>query len=342
MMRILILGCGWYGSHLAASLINDGHDVEVHESSSGIFSGASGSNPARLHIGPHYPRSAETRAACQSLYHDFMREYGRFTRAIPTNIYAIAAQDSLLDFGTYRTVLKDGIEFITIHSPEDFGLTGIEGGIICGERHILIDDVRRHFVSLLDGRVKFNVPPGQVDDARADMVIDCSFCANDETNIDRFEPCIMALLEGPVDRSVTVMDGLFGSVYVWNPSQKLSSLTSASLTPLSKTCRTWKEAREILDSLTQQDAAERCEAMLTQMAKYWPEVRDRYRAVDYKLSIRAMPRSAADSRMVDIVRSGPKTLRIRAGKIASVFEAERSIKDTISSAQRYVRHTIAA
>jgi glycerol-3-phosphate dehydrogenase len=65
-VKIRVLGGGWYGCHIALALIGDGHEVEIHETRERIFEGASGSIPARLHLGFHYPRSRMTRAACQA------------------------------------------------------------------------------------------------------------------------------------------------------------------------------------------------------------------------------------------------------------------------------------
>ena len=64
-MKIRVLGGGFYGCHIALSLIRDGHIVELHEVADRLFSGASGNIPARLHCGAHYPRSKLTRDACR-------------------------------------------------------------------------------------------------------------------------------------------------------------------------------------------------------------------------------------------------------------------------------------
>lgn len=341
-MRIRILGGGWYGCSIAVGLIADGHEVELHERAEHLFAGASGGNPARLHIGPHYPRSALTRAACRDHHAEFMARYGHLTRGVPVNIYAVAENESLVDFGTFQQVLRGEIEFITVHNPAEFGLCNVEGAILCGERHIVIDDARRWFADHLAGAVRFGVAPGAVDDPRWDMTIDCTFCANDAENIDRYEPCVTALLKGPADRAVTIMDGPFGSIYPWNEDDNLSSLTSAKLTPISKSCRTWREAREILDEQTADAVRRRSEAMLVQMAEFWPECQDRYRIVDYRLSIRAMPRSAADSRLVDMVRVSDRALRIRAGKIDAVFHAERMVKEQIAASRSFIKAKMVA
>ena len=86
-MNIRILGSGFYGCHLAIALLRDGHNVQVHEIADRMFAGASGSIPARIHRGFHYPRSASTREACNEHYTEFMEHYG-----VPVNIAKLSKQ----------------------------------------------------------------------------------------------------------------------------------------------------------------------------------------------------------------------------------------------------------
>jgi hypothetical protein len=327
-VRIRVLGAGFYGAHLATALLNDGHDVEVHEIADRIFAGASGGIPARLHQGQHYPRSRLTRAACQEHRERFMAAYGHLTHGVAVNLYAIAAHDSLVDFGTYCQVLRGEIEFVTVDEPAEYGLRNVEGAILTGERHVVIRKAREHFESALAGRVSFGTAPGAVDDPRWDWTIDATFCANDSAGIDRYEPCLTVLLSGPVGKAVTVMDGPFGSLYPWDEEAGLSSLTSAKLTPFSKSCKTWAEARALLHGLTIADVQARAGEMVEQMRYFWPEV-DAYRVVDHRLTIRAMPRSGSDARLVDVVRVGERALRIRAGKIDAILHAEQLVREAM-------------
>ena len=331
-MRIRVIGCGWYGAHIATALLRDGHDVEVHEVADRVFAGASGNIPARLHLGaPHYPRSMATQLACKEHQEEFLVNYGQFTRAVPINIYAVAAEESLVDFGTYRRVLQGQVEFITVYDPSEFGLRNVEGAVMLGERHIVVDAARKHFEKALDGVVRFGSPIGEVDSADFDVTIDCSFCANDGAGVDRYEPCLVALLQGPVDRSITIVDGPFPSLYVWNEDAGLCSLSSAQFTPFSKTCRTWHEARALLDGLSAAEVAQQANDMFASLAKFYPAARDQYRIVEHRLSIRAMPKSGSDARLVEVVKVGDRALRVRAGKIDAVFQAERIIKSILGA-----------
>lgn len=328
-MRVRVLGGGIYGCHLSAALLADGHEVELHEKSSRLFSGASGNCPARLHLGFHYPRSRATRWACQQHAAAFRQTYGAFVRSIPTNIYAIAKTESLLDFGTYTKVLEGEVKF-AIADPLTCGLTNVEGAVLTGEQHLNSDGLRDHFAKALDGHVIYAGPDRPIDDPRWDATIDCTFCANDGQNVDRYEPCLTVLLEGPVDRSVTIMDGPFSGIYVWNEEQSLSSLTSARFTPFSKTCRTYGEARAVLEGLSSLDLRDRGDAMMAQIATYWPAAPDLYRIVDYRTAIRAMPASGSDARLVDVITVGDRGIRVRAGKIDAIFDAEKTVKEMLA------------
>jgi len=308
---------------LAASFLAEGHSVELHEIAGELFAGASGANPARLHGGFHYPRSRLTRALCQEHHAEFMERYGDLTRGVPVNIYAIAAEDSLIDFGTYCDILARETQFVTVERPAEFGLENIEGAVLTGERHIIIEQARAHFSQILNGHVRFDVAPGMADHTVWDWTIDCTFCALDGRDVDRYEPCLMVLLQGPTDRAVTIMDGPFPSLYPWHEERGLSSLTSARWTPFSKSCRSREAAQAMLDGMTRDEIDHRAECMIASMERFYPEVRGAYEIADHKLSIRAMPRSGADARLVDIVRTGDRSLRVRAGKIDAILLAER-------------------
>lgn len=329
-MRIRVLGAGWYGCHLGLALSESGHEVEVHELADHIFAGASGSIPARLHLGFHYPRSRITRAACQEHVEAFMSRYGMLTAGVPVNIYAIASGHSLVDFDQYVRTLRGEVDFITIDRPHEFGLTNVDGAVLTGERHILTNLARRFFEAELADEIRLNTEPGKLDDPDWDWTIDCTFGARDAAGVDRYEPCLVLLMKGPTDRAVTVMDGPFASLYPWDEELGLCSLSSALWTPFSKTCRTWAAANEIIQHLSAVDVEVRAAAMIEAMAEHYPAIRD-FSIEKYGLSIRAMPLSGADTRLVDVARAGENALRVRAGKIDAIIHAEREIKRIIGA-----------
>lgn len=324
-MKILILGAGWYGCHLARALRADGCDVFIVDKAGVIFAGASGGIPARVHLGFHYPRSAATRSACLAHQSRFMAEYGHLTAGVPVNLYAIAAHDSLLDFGTYVHTLAGSVPFLPVRDPAEYGLQNVEGAVLTGERHVITRKAREFFARELGEVVSAN--PGDCP-FTPDWTIDATFCARESAGVDRYEPCVTALLRGPTDRAVTVMDGPFPSVYPWDEERGLLSLTSAKFTPLAR-CATRQEAEEVLAAAEERELSLRCQAMLGQIAHFWPIAANAFELHGWRLSIRAMPRSGADARLVDIVEFPGNVLRVRAGKIDAVLDAEDIVKRRI-------------
>jgi hypothetical protein len=331
-VTVRIVGGGWYGCHLALALKRRGIDVELHEAAGELFSGASGANPARLHRGFHYPRSRLTRAACLDHADAFMAAYGPLTRAIPLNLYCVAAEESLVDFGTYRdTMRSSGAEFLTAEDPAAYGLQGVEGALLTGERHVVIDEARAFFAGELEGVASFHRRADDLDDPAYELTVDCTFCALDAEAVDRYEPCMTVLMEGPTDRAVTIMDGPFPSIYPWKEAEGLVSLTSARFTPLSKTCRTFADAQRVASDACYDPATlgGRAVEMLDQIGAYWPAALDLFRIADIRVAVRAMPKSGADARLVDVVRVGQRSMRVRAGKIDAVFRAEALILEAM-------------
>lgn len=330
VMKIRILGAGFYGCHLAVELLRDGHDIVIHELKDRIFGGASGNIPARLHQGFHYPRSKRTRMACQEHEPAFMAMYGKFTRRVATNIYAIAQDASMVDYPQYIDTLKDEVHFTKI-SPAFFGLTNVEGAVLTQERHIVINDVRAYFEKELDGLITYGKRAGLIDSADYDLTIDATFCANTAIGIDRYEPCVVGLLHGPTDTAVTIMDGPFSSLYPWNEKEGLCSISSAKFTPIRKTCKTWEEASSVLACYDEQSLRFRVEAMVADLAKYYPSVATDYTIAGLMTSIRAMPFSGADARLVDVIVIGERALGIRAGKLDAVIQAAGIVRKHINS-----------
>lgn len=329
-MKIAVKGGGWYGCHIAMSLLRDGHDVTLYEKHH-LFAGASGAIPARIHRGYHYPRSGATRTACIEHLAEFEDAYRTLIRYPPLNFYAVAAYDSLVDFATYKLVcgetpgLKDTL---TANSCAALGIQNIEGALRVTEGHVLIGPVRAYFTEILGQHVVYGEePPPDV------LAIDCTFCANHNVGVARYEPCVTFLYEGPTDMALTIMDGPFPSLYPWDEHRRLLSLTSARHTPFCR-AETYEEARAALNAVTAASLAARRVLMEDDFATYFPAFRDVYRNVDALFGIRAMPRSASDARLVECRWVESRTIAVRAGKIDAVFAAVRQIQGMLQDLER--------
>jgi hypothetical protein len=278
-----------------------------------------------VHQGFHYPRSKKTRDACRAHAEEFSEFYSEFIHSVDTNIYAIAEYKSFVDFEQYVDTLTGEVDFEIIKDPEEYGLRNVEGALLTEEKHIVTDDVCDFYERELSSVIHTNSKPDKIDDPAYDLTIDATFCAYDSRAIDRYEPCVVGILEGPTDIAVTVMDGPFGSVYPWNPSRRLASLSSALFTPFSKTCRTYEEASAIIAGITGWEKSKRVVDMAADLTQYYTALQN-YTIRGELTSIRAMPLSGADTRLIDIVRIGSSAIRIRAGKIDAVVEATREIR----------------
>ena len=136
-MKIRVVGGGWYGCHLAATFIAEGHEVTLFERADRLFAGASGGNQGRLHLGFHYPRDAATREDARDSFGAFMAVYGHLTRAVPVNIYAVARDRSLIDWRTYAATMRSaGLGFLEVEAA-GYGLANVEGAMLTGERVVM-------------------------------------------------------------------------------------------------------------------------------------------------------------------------------------------------------------
>lgn len=325
-MKIKIIGAGWYGCHLGVALREAGHDIEIHELRPDIMMGASGNIPARLHQGFHYPRSFETRAACRDHNAQFMERYGDLTDSIPVNIYAVAADTSQVDYAQYRATMRGEVPYIDLPRPYEFGLQNVAGAMLTGERHIVTRRAKRFFKNALADCL--HLESNNRDQAGFDWLIDCTFCAGDAAGVDRYEPCVVLLLDGDADKAVTIMDGPFPSLYPWDRTTGLCSLSSAMWTPLSKGIKQYWEAKMMLEKISDGELERQAEGMIKSMAHYYPAIRQ-FEIRNIMTSVRAMPLSGADSRLVDVAVSGHRIIRVRAGKIDAVIAAEHAVKNII-------------
>jgi hypothetical protein len=214
----------------------------------------------------------------------------------------------------------------------------VEGAVLTGERHILIGEVRDYFIKALGDHVRLNDVGSECGWSDPDeWVIDCTFCSNDTAGVDRFEACVVGLLEGPTDRAVTIMDGPFPSIYPWDEKAGLCSLSSAEFTPVRR-CKTHAEAQAVLDELSVYEVGQQCTLMMQQMRDYWPDCMDLFRIADARMAVRAMPPSSADSRLLDLVKIGPRHYRVRAGKIDAVLHAERLVNEVLHVGGDRIQH----
>lgn len=331
--RIRIIGGGWYGCHIAATLKEEGHEVTLFEKAGRLFAGASGNNQSRLHLGFHYPRDWNTRVEALSDSVKFMRAYGNMTRAVGCNVYSVAEEVSLIDYVTYRQIMEQsGNQFVEIR-PDDFGMANTSGAMLTGERLILEDDAADFFENALCENVVLNQEITDLsEDDGFDWTVDCTFGAFGTHDVEWFEPCVMVLYEGDDDFALTVMDGPMGaSIYPWYLPDTVS-LTCVEHTPIHRS-KTMEEALSKIDHFRRSEVRKDGvrHRMEERVSRYYPAFTREYVHQGFALSVRVKPKSGSDRRAFVISRPNQHVIRVFPGKITGILGAARHVKTMIET-----------
>ena len=238
-MKISIVGAGWYGCHVAKTLKGMGHTVQISEKSDRVLSKASRNNQNRLHLGFHYPRDSKTRQYSKEGFDWFLRTYADFVETVENNYYAVANENSIVDFETYKLIVSgSGLNFTEAEMPDFKNISPL---LKCDEMLIKNEDaalffeqelrsvlVKNHTVDIDDEEVLSSLKQ------EFDYIIDCSWgTAKKLAGVDYFyEPCIFFLYRNTSNKhfALTIMDGEHYSLYPY--SRDVYTLTSVKNTPL--------------------------------------------------------------------------------------------------------------
>ena len=340
MTKICVIGAGWYGCHIGASLKTLGFDVTVFEKNTQILSGSSGNNQFRLHMGFHYPRHHSTRIQSRDGFIRFMDRYPDLSRRVPTNIYAVSHDESLMDFPTYRLVMtSSGLSFqeaaITV-------LKGIDGALEVDERVILTEQARQFFTIRLGNSLAAGMNVGsvlphgahvEVNGELFDWVIDASWATSGFGILPirvYYEPTMMLYYEADDPQpAITLVDGPLCSIYP-TEAPDLYTLSSVPHTPLGR-CSSADEAIAIRENVGEELVAAKRQAMENQIARYLPDFHDRFRFVGPQLSLKTKPMGDFDDRSCYVFRPHERIFTVMSGKIDTIFFALDRILSELST-----------
>ena len=103
IINIAVIGGGWYGGHTALEISKWAKEmfkganfrvvVTLYEKNDKILDATSGNFGVRLHLGPHYPRSGETRESCIRGTGKFLETYSELVTKHGQSLYAVGDQD---------------------------------------------------------------------------------------------------------------------------------------------------------------------------------------------------------------------------------------------------------
>ncbi len=331
--RAAIIGGGWYGCHIGASLLALGFDVEIFEQGPRLLDEASGNNQFRLHLGFHYPRHHGTRTQSRDGFSRFVERYSFLTREVQKNIYAVASGESLIDFQTYKLIMTaSGIDFTELERAPDV-LTNVDGAILTSERVLLLARSRAYFANVLASRIavgrkisRLDQDAGgvYVDGEKFDYAVDATWGHFQRPPMRvYYEPTILLYYEGPEDHpAITLVDGPLASVYPTEDNH-VYTLSSVTHTPLGR-FDSPDEARQCRAGVTRALVSRKREEMELQISRYLPSFRDTFRFLGPQLSIKTKPIGGYDDRSCYVFHDR-RIFSVMSGKIDTVFFALQRI-----------------
>lgn len=165
---VAVVGFGWYGFYIAWFLSSLGkYNLTLIEKGSHSLSGISGEFGIRLHTGPHYPRSPQTRKNCQTGYERFRNTFPELVVPHAYSIYGLGRLDAnneppKVDVETFRKVCLE-VKGAKEIEPAKWGYENLLTAFNIDEPSIVVGDLLREQLNkyLKDAKVKvvynFNV-----------------------------------------------------------------------------------------------------------------------------------------------------------------------------------------
>ena len=338
MKDIIIIGSGWYGLHTAL-LLQDKYNVTILEKNTDILNNSSFFNQNRLHLGYHYPRSDSTRKMCRDNYLKFIKKYREVVDFIDGNYYCIS-KNSLIDYPTFLQIYNTSTYHHTI-IPNDF-LKNIEGEFINTQEKIINSEkVKTFFNHKMKCDIKLDYQVTSLkqennkviinDDIICDFVFDCTF---NQLELSKNEYVYELTISFIYERinfqkkfdSITVMDGLFFSLFPRDISKEQYTVTHVKHTPLIKT-NNYKEIQNY--KITNKQVNKIKKLMIDDIEKYYTDFNDDFKYLTYFTSYKCKPISCNDNRDCNIEKNG-NILSVNCGKITGIFELEDYIKNVLN------------
>lgn len=337
--KIIIIGCGWYGCHIA-SILKNAYNITFIEKNSDIFKNSSYFNQNRLHLGYHYCRNFSTRNLCNVNYNRFLKKYKTLVQHIDNNFYAIS-NNSIIDYNTFLSIYKyEAFDFELLENTE---FNNIDGKLIKVKEQVINSDKAYNFFKeeLNDVNFVFNTSVKKYikkEDTifvycdkdeiyECDILLDCT--CNQlglSTNKYSYELTCSLLYEKinntPFD-AITIMDGQFNSLYPRDINNSIYTLTDVEFTPV-------VSSTNFNDILKYKISDKKIETIVDNMEnkfkQYYPDFKNNFKYKGYFLSNKTKLLSKSDSRYITIEELEKNVITVNCGKIYGVFEFEDYIK----------------
>jgi len=363
-MKIGIIGSGWYGCHLALSLKKKGHEVTIYEKNPTIFSGISGKFGIRLHAGPHYPRSLETRKSCQRGLVEFKQRYPDLVIEHEYSVYGLGRVDaernpSRISVKQFKDVCAETDGCLEI-DPKMRGYQELQYAVEVDEPSIVLGNRLRNKFSLELRKakipIKFNTSVKKTSNngtsvtietdeeiTTFDRVINATGYKSNITNTDDFpvpievnyQPCVALVYEDtkPDKKpfSFIVVDGWFPClmpVIDDEESEVVKSrkyiLTHGKWTIMGS-YSSEAEASTLLKYIDDDFIENKIKTYAqSEMARFWPEFTDRFKYVGWKSEVIAKLKTKHEFRSA-LTYEKDGVIYIIPGKVSNIFDVEREV-----------------
>jgi len=369
-LKIGIIGAGWYGAHIGFALAKAGHEVIIFEKNADIFSQISGKFGIRLHLGPHYPRSEETRKHCRKGFDKFKATYPELLVPHLYSIYALGISDankepSTINFDHFKRVCEESPTCREIDTAA-FGYQNLIGAFTLDEPSLAIGErlretFRRYLRNAkIDVRCNYTVQKierqgsqtmiSNGDSTEAfEIVINAtsyqSFFPKDTDfpfDLDVvYQPCLALVYKDskPGDKpiSMIVMDGWFPCLMPYQEHEHEDGkydntyiMTHGKWTIMGS-YSTPQEANVVFEKLDD-DFVERSIKKLAEeeMRRFWPAFNERFTYIGWKGTVLAKLKTKKEFRGA-ITFEKEGVIHVFPGKINNIFDAEEEVKSLLSN-----------
>lgn len=334
----MIIGAGWMGCHLAYSLIKKGHNVKLFEKNK-IFSGMSGANTNRLHMGYHYPRGYQTRTQSKIGYKNFKREYPSLNKIIKNNIIYIIKKKSVIDYPTYKNVmLSSNLE---IQETNYFAnqLKNVEGIIKVKEAQILQEKAKKFFKKKLKKILIENkeisykkIKLGRkinFENFEYDYLIDCTAGHSlGEKKFDiSYEPRVTWIYRSNLKNfALMAMDGKFYNIFPYKKGEYILGTPQYSKF---KKFNKLAKAKRFIKNIKKKEVTRRKLLSENIVKTSFLNFNEFFKFKGFFFSLATIFNSNSDNRPT-LVKKEKNVFFILGGKIDTIFEAEKEILKKIN------------
>jgi hypothetical protein len=343
LKKVVIIGGGWYGCHIA-SVLKDKFDITIIEKNNDIFNNSSYYNQNRLHLGFHYCRNSPTRQLCKEKYNLFSLKYPFLTEKINNNYYLIS-NDSLIDFQTFLSIYS--FEQFDFELIENTTFNNIDGKIIKVNESVINSDKAYNYFKneLTNVKQLFNTKVISYEKINnkifvktnneiieCDLLLDCTYNQFGlSKNTYTYEKTISLLFKKTSNcdfDAVTIMDGNFSSLYPRDVENNIYTLTSVKHTPLIKSTNYLDVENYIIDKTKIENLID---LITKEFELYYPNFLTFFKLEGYFLSNKTKLQSSSDSRDITIEEIEKNVISVNCGKIYGIFDFEDFIKKYIDN-----------